>query len=240
MLPRTLEPEVMDTAEEARDYDAMDHAQVNHVFVQDFLAAWTEIRNPKPDIRNQVSDFGFRISDYHPVLDVGTGTAQIPIELARSHPTVEILAIDLAEHMLQLGRGNVQRAGLADRIRLEKVDAKGIPYPDRSFAAVISNSIVHHIPEPARALAEMVRVTVPGGLLFVRDLLRPPDEATVAHLVRTYAGDANSHQQQMFGDSLRAALTLDEIRGLVAALGFEPATVQQMSDRHWTWRGYKV
>jgi ubiquinone/menaquinone biosynthesis C-methylase UbiE len=239
MLPRTLEPEVMDTAAEARDYDAMDHAQVNRVFVQDFLTAWTEIRNPKSEIRNQVSDFGFRISDFHPVLDVGTGTAQIPIELARSHPTVAIVAIDLAEHMLRLGRENVRRAGLAERIRLEKVDAKRLPYPDRSFAAVISNSIVHHIPEPARALAEMVRVTATGGVLFVRDLLRPLDEATVTHLVRTYAGDANAHQQQMFGDSLRAALTLDEVRGLVAALGFEPAAVQQTTDRHWTWRGYK-
>ena len=40
MLPRTLEPEVMDSVEEARDYDAMDHAVVNRVFVEDFLAAW--------------------------------------------------------------------------------------------------------------------------------------------------------------------------------------------------------
>ena len=39
MLPRTLEPEVMDTAEEAADYDAMDHSEVNRVFVDDLLAA---------------------------------------------------------------------------------------------------------------------------------------------------------------------------------------------------------
>jgi hypothetical protein len=38
MLPRVLEPEVMDTPEEARDYDAMDHSAVNRVFVADFLA----------------------------------------------------------------------------------------------------------------------------------------------------------------------------------------------------------
>ena len=39
MLPRTLEPEVMDTAEEAVDYDAMDHGEVNRRFVGDFLRA---------------------------------------------------------------------------------------------------------------------------------------------------------------------------------------------------------
>jgi ubiquinone/menaquinone biosynthesis C-methylase UbiE len=174
-----------------------------------------------------------------PILDVGTGTAQIPIELARQHPTAEVVAIDLAAEMLLVGRDNIRRAGLEGRVRLERQDAKQLPYPIGSFGAVISNSIVHHIPEPARVLAEMVRVVAPGGVLFVRDLLRPADEATVRRLVATYAGDANAHQRQMFGDSLRAALTLDEVRGLVAALGFEPATVQQTTDRHWTWQARK-
>jgi len=81
----------------------------------------------------------------------------------------------------------------------------------------------------------MVRVLNPGGALFIRDLLRPEDDATVRHLVQTYAGDANAHQQKMFDDSLHAALTLAEIRGMVQDLGFDPATVQQTTDRHWTW-----
>ena len=42
MLPRVLEPEVMDSPEEARDYDAMDHAEVNRRFVADFLTARSE------------------------------------------------------------------------------------------------------------------------------------------------------------------------------------------------------
>ncbi len=220
MLSRVLEPEVMDSAEEARDYDAMDHAAVNRVFVADFLAAW--------DGRS-------------PILDLGTGTAQIPIGLCRQAPTAQVVAVDLAEHMLRLGRENVRRAGFADRIRLERHDAKQLPYAAGSFAALISNSIVHHIPEPRRVLAEMVRVTCPGGLLFVRDLARPADDAAVKHLVATYAGDANAQQQALFEASLRAALTLAEVRGLVAGLGSDPSTVQLTSDRHWTWRaGGKV
>src|SRR5262249_44284023 len=148
--------EVMDSAEEARDYDAMDHTQVNRVFVTDFLTVW---------------------DGQGPILDVGTGTAQIPIELCRFAPAAYVIAIDLAEHMLRVGRGNVQRAGLADRLQLECRDAKNLPYAPAHFGAVISNSIVHHIPEPERVLAEMVRVVRLGGVLFVRDLLRPETEA---------------------------------------------------------------
>jgi ubiquinone/menaquinone biosynthesis C-methylase UbiE len=110
-----------------------------------------------------------------------------------------------------------------------------LPFADGSFAAVISNSIVHHIPEPGKVLTEMIRVLRPGGALLVRDLLRPTDERTLEQLVATYAGEANAHQQQMFRDSLHAALTLGEVRELVAALGHDPAAVRQTTNRHWTW-----
>jgi ubiquinone/menaquinone biosynthesis C-methylase UbiE len=218
MLSRVLEPEVMDSADEARDYDAMDHSAVNRVFVTDFLAV---------------------CHGANPLLDVGTGTAQIPIELCRQAPTAHVVGIDLAHHMLRVGQANVDRAGLSERIRLQRCDAKHTPFADGTFAGVVSNSIVHHIPDPGDVLAEMVRVVRPGGILFVRDLLRPADEAALARLVATYTGDANAHQQQMFADSLRAALTLAETRDLVATLGFEPATVQQTTDRHWTWTAKK-
>ena len=215
MLPRVLEPEVMDTPEEARDYDAMDHAAVNRAFVDDLLAAW--------DGRG-------------PVLDVGTGTAQIPVELCRRHPAIEVVGVDLAGHMLAVGRENVRRAGLGGRIRLERWDAKQLPCPGGSFGAVMSNSIVHHSPEPGRVLAEMARVAAPGAALFVRDLLRPGDDATLRRLVDRYTPGANDHQRRMFADSLGAALTLDEIRALVEELGFDPAGVRPTSDRHWTWQ----
>ena len=154
MLTRTLEPEVMDTAEEARDYDAMDHSTVNRVFVDDFLAVYAA-------------------APAGPVLDVGTGTAQIPLELCRRDPTCKVTAIDLADHMLAVGRENVRRAGLEGGLRLERWDAKEMPCADDTFAAVMSNSIVHHIPEPIAVFVEMVRVVRPGGVLFIRDLLRP-------------------------------------------------------------------
>jgi hypothetical protein len=50
-----------------------------------------------------------------------------------------------------------------------------------------------------------------------------------------YAADTTHYQRNLFAQSLRAALTIEEICALVAAFGFAPDTVQMTSDRHWTW-----
>ena len=217
MLDRILEPEVMDTESEAVDYDTMDHSAVNRLFVEDFLAVWDGTL---------------------PILDVGTGTAQIPIELCRQSTAAKITAVDLAEHMLRVGRENVKRAGFAERLQLELVDAKTMPYSSGVFGAIISNSIIHHIPEPLKVFREMKRVAAAGAVLFVRDLLRPEDDDTLARIVNTYAAEANEHQRRMFAESLHAALTLAEVQAMVQSLGFAPATVRQTSDRHWTWSAH--
>jgi ubiquinone/menaquinone biosynthesis C-methylase UbiE len=230
MLEGVLEPEVMDTAAEAIDYDAMDHSAVNRLFVTDFLCAALGAGMPA-DWDAAPGEQGRCVE----TLDLGTGTAQIPVQLCRRAAGVRVTAVDLAAEMLQVAKINVESAALGDRIRLERIDAKRLPYADGQFDAVISNSIVHHIPEPAGVLEEAVRVVRTGGLVFVRDLLRPPDDATVRQLVATYAAGCSEHQRAMFDDSLRAALNLAEIRALVANLGFASETVRATSDRHWTW-----
>ncbi len=216
MLPRVLEPEAMDTPDEALVYDAMDHSAVNDVFVADFLAAHGPCRGGA-------------------ILDVGTGPARIPIALCRADLRANVLGIDLARHMLDRARANVDEAGLSDRIKLEHVDAKGVPYPDGQFEAVVSNSIVHHVADPTLALAEMVRLVAPGGTIFVRDLSRPEDAAALAALVEAYAADEAEQARELFAASLGAALTVEEVRGLVAARGLQPEGVVMTSDRHWTW-----
>ena len=217
-LQRVLEPEVMDTAEEAHDYDQMDHSEVNQLFVSDLLQF--------------ASDNSVNLSK---VLDLGTGTALIPVQLCVSHPHCHVTAIDMADHMLQLAAKNVSSQGLSDRIKLEKVDAKVMGYNDGQFDTVMSNSIIHHIPDPASCIGELVRVTMPGGLIFVRDLMRPESEEMVDQFVKMYAGAENEHSKKMFDDSLRAALSLDEIQSLVSQFGFPPHSVSATSDRHWTW-----
>ncbi|MHC4879290.1 MAG: class I SAM-dependent methyltransferase, partial [Planctomycetota bacterium] len=103
MLLRTLEPEVMDTAEEAADYDGMDHSEVNRRFVDDLLADITE------------SAVGQRLTgDGEPVriLDVGTGTALIPIELFRRPVSASVWSVDLAAEMLIRAERNVRDSGM--------------------------------------------------------------------------------------------------------------------------------
>ena len=220
MLPRILEPEVMDTVAEAVDYNSMDHCPVNRVFVDDLLAALASV-TPPPDGTWQI-------------FDAGTGTALIPLELMSRGVRAVVTASDLAEQMLIVARDNVRTAGLTDSIRLVLSDCKHLPDADATYHVVMSNSIVHHIPDPLKVLAELWRVLQPGGLLFVRDLMRPADLATLDHLVQAYASEANAHQQQMFRDSLHAALTVSEVSSLLEKIGIPRESVCATSDRHWT------
>jgi len=215
---RVLEPEVMDGADEARDYDSMDHTGVNRSFVDDLLLQTTL----------------FEESQVFSVLDLGTGTAQIPIELCRRNNMVSVTGVDLAHSMLELGLENVTRAGLDTRISLQPYDAKQLPWAENHFPVVMSNSILHHIAKPALVLKEALRVVQSGGLMFFRDLLRPSDQASLNHLVEIYTADDSAHQRKMFENSLRAALSLSEIRILVKQLGYDPQAVHASSDRHWT------
>jgi ubiquinone/menaquinone biosynthesis C-methylase UbiE len=221
MLSRVLEPEVMDTESEAVDYDAMDHSQVNRVFVDDLLAALL----PSTTVRT--------------VFDAGTGTALIPLQLVARGVPLQIVAADAAVEMLKLAERNVQRAGKSAFIQCVQRDCKRLPEADGSFDVVMSNSILHHIPAPRDVLAECWRILRPGGLLFLRDLLRPVDATTVEQLVQQYAGEANAHQRQLFRQSLHAALTVEEVAGLLQTLDMPAEWVRATSDRHWTVCGRK-
>jgi ubiquinone/menaquinone biosynthesis C-methylase UbiE len=218
MLERVLEPEVMDSYEEADGYNSMDHSAVNVAFAEDLLAA------------------GYVGGD---TLDLGTGTALIPIQIARRVPQCRIMAVDLSVNMLELARYNLEAAGVTAHVQLGQVDGKALPYPDNMFDAVVSNSIIHHLAEPVTCLREAIRVTKPGGLVFFRDLTRPDNLAKLEHLVQTYVGCEQAHAQQMFRESLHAALDLAEIRELISSLGFSPNSVQATTDRHWTWTAQK-
>ena len=56
----------------------------------------------------------------------------------------------------------------------------------------------------------------------------------------SHAGGANDHQRKMFAESLHAALTLAEVRELVMQLGYDPNSVKQTTDRHWTWSAKRL
>lgn len=220
-LSRTLEPEVMDTTEEAVDYDSMDHADVNTAFVDDLMSV---LKNaPQGQTIKNAS-----------IVDLGTGTALIPLEIFRRQPDVgRILACDLSQEMLKIAEQHIQKEK-ADCIQALYCDCKQLPLPDGSQDVVISNSIVHHIPNPEQIIAEAVRVLKPSGVMLIRDLMRPETDAEVERLVALYTGDENAHQQQMFRQSLHAALTVDEVELMLSRHNLQAATVTATSDRHWT------
>jgi ubiquinone/menaquinone biosynthesis C-methylase UbiE len=213
IMQRILEPEVMDTVAEAVEYDAMDFTAVNLAFAQLALQLCPQKGT---------------------ILDLGTGTARIPILMAQQSSQLQIIGIDLSENMLKIGRENVNRAGLTNQIQLEKVDAKNLPYLDAQFDGVISNSIIHHLPDPLPCLQNIKRVLKPNGGLLLRDLLRPENTDIWNHLVQQYAADCNDHQRQLFRDSLQAAFTLEEVEQMIQQAGLEDVKVYQSSDRHWT------
>ncbi len=213
MIERIPEAEVMDSWEEAREYDGMDFSQVN----QEFAELALEL-GPETGL----------------ILDAGTGTARIPILIAQRRSPWQIIGIDLSANMLFIWNQNIQQAGLEEQIKLEQVDAKQLPYGDATFDLVISNSIVHHLPDPLLFFQEMQRVLKPQGGIFLRDLTRPSSETELNNLVEQYAGDSNDHQQKLFRDSLQAAYTLDEIINLIESVGLNNMRIYQSSDRHWT------
>ncbi|MCA9132842.1 MAG: methyltransferase domain-containing protein [Planctomycetales bacterium] len=224
MLSRELEPEVMDDPEESRAYDNMDHTAVNRAFVTDLLAAGLLDSGP---LDSETDD--------SLLLDPGTGTGLIPIELCERHSRCRIVASDAARSMLEIARLNVAMASCEHRIQLHYGDVKQLEFKDALFDGVMSNSLVHHLPEPAQGLAEMRRVLKPGGWLYIRDLLRPDSVAEVERLVALHAAGESPGNQQLLRQSLRAALRLQEVAELaVSTLGVSVDCVQATSDRHWT------
>jgi ubiquinone/menaquinone biosynthesis C-methylase UbiE len=213
MLDRVLETEVMDDRDEAVEYNAMDHREVNRKFVEDLIAA---------------GPIG------EDVLDIGTGTALIPIELCRQSPSVRVMAFDFSVEMLDLARYRIEVEGVTHRVQLQYGDAKEMIFQSSYFDTVMSNSLVHHLPTHDTFFEEAIRVLRPGGLLFVRDLCRPSSIEELETLVEVHAGHESPSAKQMLHQSLHAALRLEEVSQLAIAVGLPADCVTMTSDRHWT------
>ena len=218
MLDRVLEPEVMDDRAEAIEYNDMDHRLVNRNFVTDLMAA------------------GPVGTD---CLDLGTGTALIPIELCQRVEDVRVMAADASTAMLDLARYQLEINNLVSRIQLHFGDAKKLIFETNFFDTVMSNSLVHHLPSHETFLVEAIRVLRPNGLLFVRDLCRPESLEQLETLVSCYAANESENSRQMLRQSLHAALSLSEIRVLAVTAGLSADCVEMTSDRHWTLHARK-
>jgi ubiquinone/menaquinone biosynthesis C-methylase UbiE len=134
--------------------------------------------------------------------------------------------------MLDLARSRIRREKLGSRISLHKADACRTQLGGDTFDVVASNSILHHVADPAAFWQEVRRLCRPGGLVFVRDLFRPDSQARADRIVQTYAGQACELLQAEFHRSLLAAYTPEEIADQLGRAGLADLRVDLVTDRH--------
>ena len=105
------------------------------------------------------------------VLDVGCGSGAVTRTLAqRVAPGGSAVGLDASTALLKVARELANKAGLGAIIEFKDGDCRALPFPDASFDAVVAATTLSHVPDPRRALAEMVRVTRPGGCVGVFDV----------------------------------------------------------------------
>jgi demethylmenaquinone methyltransferase/2-methoxy-6-polyprenyl-1,4-benzoquinol methylase len=106
-------------------------------------------------------------------LDLATGTADLAILEARTHPGCTIVGVDPSERMLEIGRQKVARAGLEGRVTLEGGDAQALPFETGAFDGVSIAFGIRNVPDRLQALREMARVTRALGRVVVLELGEP-------------------------------------------------------------------
>ncbi|MBI4603005.1 MAG: class I SAM-dependent methyltransferase [Planctomycetes bacterium] len=220
-MARVPEPEVMDGDLEVRAYRQADFRAVNLTCARRALRA---------------ADRAGAGSEGR-AIDLGTGPAEIPILLCELAPGWRVTAVDASRPMLEAARWNVERAGLASRIRLVQGDAKRLRGLRRRFDLVLSNSLLHHLEDPAPFWREVRRLARPGGAVLVQDLFRPASRAEARRIVARHAGGESRLLRRLFYRSLLAAFSPEEVRFQLRVAGLGALEVRRVSDRHLVVRG---
>jgi len=167
------------------------------------------------------------------VLDIGTGTGAIPVKMAKLRDDLTIVGVDMAPNMLEQARLRARAAGLSRRVSFRKADTRHLPFADRTFDMVISNSLMHHLPDPAPALDELARVLKPGGAVFIRDLRRPRRDRVARHIAR-HGRFYKGTMHRLFADSVRAAFTVGEMKTIVGRTRLSGARVGRQMETYLT------
>ena len=135
--------------------------------------------------------------------DLGCGTGQISAALA---PFVaRVIAVDESATMLQAAK---RRLSGFDNIDLRRGELEALPIDDGRLDVAVLMLVLHHVPEPAKALADVARVLKPGGRAIIGDML--PHER-------------ENYRQQM--GHVWLGFSDEQIRGLLAEAGFGQITV---------------
>lgn len=166
------------------------------------------------------------------VLDLGCGTADVTWRFAETFSDTHVVGVDGSTAMLKFGHDAVTERKLTDRVNLVQGYLPGATLPRERFNYVISNSLLHHLADPALLWTLVKSHTKSGGGIFVMDLIRPDSETDAQRIVKTYSGDEHEVLQKDFYLSLLAAYTPAEIQAQLEAANLTHLNVQAVSDRH--------
>ena len=216
-MNRTLEPELMDDPEQALVYARADFEEENQGFIDRFREYFPEF------------------TEGH-VLDLGCGPGDIPVRLARALPSCRITGVDASEPMIGLAGMAVKQAGLADRITFRCERFQGVSLVEPADAAV-SNSLLHHVPNPLQFWYRLRQLVKPGSPVLVMDLLRPDSSEEAQAIVDRYAAKEPEILRRDFYRSLLASFTEDEVAAQLAEMNLSRLIVDVVDDRHWVVSG---
>lgn len=214
-MQRIPEPEeLMDREEQALAYARADFSEANALFtrlLEDLAGGALQGR----------------------LLDLGCGPADIPCGLARRHPDLGIDAVDGAPAMLALAQQRIDgMPDIAGRISLRCEYLPCTALAAQGYDHVVSNSLLHHLADPAVLWRTVRHCGRPGAGVLVMDLARPVSEIAVEGLVETYAMDEPEVLRADFRNSLFAAYTPAEVEQQLRAQGLDMLEVRRVSDRH--------
>lgn len=207
----------MDDPAQAEAYARADFSDVNQGFVDRFREYFPDFSEGR-------------------VLDLGCGPADIPIRFAKLYPACQVIGVDASSPMIQQGEQAIQQAELADRVtlRCERFDAvAGANIAD----AAISNSLLHHLPNPLQFWHKLRQLVKPGSPVLVMDLLRPESPEEAQAIVDRYAAGASEILRRDFYNSLLASFTEDEVTTQLARLNLTRLLIDIPDDRHWVVGG---
>lgn len=131
------------------------------------------------------------------ILDAGCGTGEISSRLAEMFPQARVLGVDILDHHLDLAR--TRFASLAPRLSFEHQSIFGLPAADATYDFTVCRHVVQSVPHVDRVLAELSRVTRPGGWLHVI-----AEDYGMLHFP---VGDRNAHEFFHEGAGLFGAKT---------------------------------
>ncbi len=173
-----------------------------------------------------------------PVLDLGCGPGDVMFRFASAFPQAHIVGVDGSEAMLNCGREALKRRKeFQGRIEFIQGYIPGAAIPQMEYKAVISNSLLHHLPHPEVLWQTVCEQARPGCAVYIVDLYRPPTLIDAQRLTEDNTQGEPEVLRRDFYNSLLAAFTTEEVRAQLKAFQLEYFSVEQVSNRHMIIHG---